>query len=37
MIVGNGKMVEAGDPVQIDPIRTTNMDMNFHGFYRPTS
>jgi len=37
MIVGNGKMVEAGDPVQIDPIRTTNMDMNFHGFYRPAS
>ena len=37
MVVGNGKMIEAGDPVQIDPIRTTNMDMNFHGFYRPTS
>jgi peptidoglycan DL-endopeptidase CwlO len=36
MVVGNGKMIEAGDPVQIDPIRTTNMDMNFHGFYRPT-
>lgn len=37
MVVGNGKMVEAGDPVQIDPIRTENMGMAFHGFYRPTS
>ncbi|WP_308163067.1 NlpC/P60 family protein [Nocardia alni] len=37
MVVGDGKMVEAGDPVQIDPIRTENMGMAFHGFYRPTS
>lgn len=37
MVVGNGKMVEAGDPVQIDAIRTENMGMAFHGFYRPTS
>lgn len=37
MVVGNGQMVEAGDPVQIDPIRTENMGMGFHGFYRPTS
>ncbi|WP_227984147.1 NlpC/P60 family protein [Nocardia spumae] len=37
MVVGNGQMVEAGDPVQIDPIRTENMGMAFHGFYRPTS
>jgi cell wall-associated NlpC family hydrolase len=37
MVVGDGKMVEAGDPVQIDPIRTENMGMAFHGFYRPAS
>ncbi|MEV5651588.1 NlpC/P60 family protein [Nocardia sp. NPDC052254] len=37
MVVGNGQMVEAGDPVQIDSIRTENMGMAFHGFYRPTS
>lgn len=37
MVVGDGKMVEAGDPVKIDPIRTENMGMRFHGFYRPTS
>ncbi|WP_268987836.1 hypothetical protein [Rhodococcoides fascians] len=27
---------EAGDPVQVGPIRTTNSDMAFKGFYRPT-
>ncbi|KZM75945.1 C40 family peptidase [Nocardia terpenica] len=37
MVVGNGQMVEAGDPVQIDPIRTENMGMAFHGFFRPTT
>jgi cell wall-associated NlpC family hydrolase len=37
MVVGNGKMIEAGDPVHIDPIRTENEGMAFHGFYRPTS
>ncbi|MUM16401.1 NlpC/P60 family protein [Mycobacterium sp. CBMA271] len=37
MIIGNGMMVEAGDPVQISPIRTTNAGQGFHGFYRPTS
>ncbi|UBI02787.1 C40 family peptidase [Corynebacterium freneyi] len=36
MVVGDGKMVEAGDPVQVNPIRTTNMDMGFKGFWRPT-
>lgn len=36
MVVGDGKMVEAGDPVQVNPIRTTNMNMGFLGFYRPT-
>ncbi|MBA0045633.1 C40 family peptidase [Mycobacterium sp. NPDC050853] len=37
MIIGNGMMVEAGDPVQISPIRTTNAGQGFHGFFRPTS
>ena len=36
MVVGDGQMVEAGDPVQVNPIRTTNMDMGFKGFWRPT-
>lgn len=34
--VGDGMMIEAGDPVQTSPLRTTNMGMNFLGFYRPT-
>jgi hypothetical protein len=29
-------MVEAGDPVQISKIRTTNAGQSFIGFYRPT-
>lgn len=37
MVIGNSMMVEAGDPVQISPIRTTNAGQGFHGFYRPTS
>ncbi|QXQ15979.1 C40 family peptidase [Skermania piniformis] len=37
MIVGNGQMVEAGDPVQMSPIRTENSGMQFYGFYRPTA
>ncbi|MCM6777759.1 C40 family peptidase [Nocardia sp. CDC159] len=37
MVIGNGQMVEAGDPVQIGSIRTENIGMAFHGFYRPTS
>lgn len=36
MVIGNGQLVEAGDPVQVGPIRTTNSGMGFHGFYRPT-
>jgi len=36
MVIGNGMMVEAGDPVQINPIRTSNIGMPFMGFYRPT-
>ena len=37
MVVGNGQMIEAGDPVEISPIRTDNQGETFHGFYRPTS
>jgi peptidoglycan DL-endopeptidase CwlO len=36
MIVGNGQMIEAGDPVQLSPIRTTNAGQGFQGFFRPT-
>jgi peptidoglycan DL-endopeptidase CwlO len=36
MIVGNGQMIEAGDPVQLSQIRTTNAGQGFQGFWRPT-
>jgi len=36
MVIGNGMLVEAGDPVQTNPIRTHNIGMAFLGFYRPT-
>lgn len=37
MIVGGSAMIEAGDPVQLSPIRTTNAGQGFHGFFRPTA
>ncbi|EOM75440.1 hydrolase [Rhodococcus rhodnii] len=37
MVIGNGQLVEAGDPVSVGPIRTTNSGMAFMGFYRPTT
>jgi peptidoglycan DL-endopeptidase CwlO len=37
MIVGNGMMIEAGDPVQLSPIQTANIGEAFHGFFRPTA
>ena len=37
MIVGNGTMIEAGDPVQLSTIRTTNAGQGFQGFWRPTA
>ncbi|KUH81222.1 C40 family peptidase [Mycobacterium sp. IS-1556] len=37
MIVGNGQMIEAGDPVQLSPIRTSNAGQGFQGFWRPTA
>lgn len=36
MVIGNGQMVEAGDPVEVSSIRTSNSGMGFHGFFRPT-
>jgi cell wall-associated NlpC family hydrolase len=37
MIVGNRTMIEAGDPVHLSPIRTTNAGQGFQGFWRPTA
>jgi peptidoglycan DL-endopeptidase CwlO len=37
MIVGDGTMIEAGDPVQLSPIRTSNLGQGFQGFFRPTA
>ncbi len=37
MIVGNGQMIEAGDPVKLSAIRTTNAGQGFQGFWRPTA
>ena len=36
MYVGGGQIVEAGDPVQTNPVRTSNMGMAFKGYWRPT-
>lgn len=36
MYAGDGMMVEAGDPVQTNPVRTSNIGMGFLGFWRPT-
>lgn len=37
MYIGDGQMIEAGDPVQTNPVRTSNMSMGFQGFWRPTA
>jgi len=37
MYAGDGMMVEAGDPVQMNPVRTSNIGMPFMGFWRPTA
>ncbi|BBX94055.1 C40 family peptidase [Mycolicibacterium boenickei] len=37
MIVGGNTMIEAGDPVKLSPIRTTNAGQGFQGFWRPTA
>lgn len=35
MFLGNGLMIEAGDPVSITPVRTENAGMAFEGVFRP--
>ncbi|MGW4097621.1 NlpC/P60 family protein [Mycobacterium sp. NPDC004974] len=37
MIVGANTMIEAGDPVRLSPVRTTNAGQGFQGFWRPTA
>ncbi|TFV56777.1 glycoside hydrolase, partial [Mycobacterium sp. PS03-16] len=37
MVVGDGVMIEAGDPVKLSPVRTTNAGQGFQGFWRPTA
>lgn len=37
MYAGDGMLIEAGDPVQMNPVRTENMGMAFKGFWRPTA
>ncbi len=37
MIVGDGTMIEAGDPVKLSPVRTSNAGQGFQGFWRPTA
>jgi cell wall-associated NlpC family hydrolase len=37
MVVGEGLMIEAGDPVKLSPIRTTTAGEGFQGFWRPTA
>ncbi|MDO4762512.1 MAG: C40 family peptidase [Corynebacterium sp.] len=36
MYAGNDQLIEAGDPVQVGPMRTTNMGMAFKGYFRPS-
>ncbi|WP_342319110.1 C40 family peptidase [Corynebacterium mayonis] len=36
MYAGDGMYIEAGNPVQLSPVRTDNIGMAFHGFWRPT-
>lgn len=36
MYAGDGQLIEAGDPVSLNPLRTSNMGMAFKGFWRPT-
>ncbi|WP_246815274.1 C40 family peptidase [Corynebacterium sp. HMSC05H05] len=36
MYAGDGMMIEAGNPVQMNPVRTENVGMTFRGFWRPT-
>ena len=35
MFLGDGLMIEAGDPVSVTPVRTDNAGMAFEGVFRP--
>lgn len=35
MFLGDGLMIEAGDPVAVTPVRTENAGMAFEGVFRP--
>ena len=37
MALGDGTMIEAGDPVAISAMRTDNIGMGYKGVYRPTA
>lgn len=37
MYAGDGMYIEAGDPVQLNPVRTDNIGMQFKGFWRPNT
>ncbi|WP_086787442.1 C40 family peptidase, partial [Crossiella equi] len=37
MYVDRGRMIEAGDPIRLTAVRTTNVGMPFLGFFRPTA
>ncbi|MGO1054882.1 NlpC/P60 family protein [Crossiella sp. CA198] len=37
MYVDKGRMIEAGDPVRLTALRTSNVGMPFLGFFRPTA
>ena len=36
MYAGDGQIIEAGSPVQLSPLRTNNMGMEFKGYFRPS-
>ncbi|PRQ11394.1 hypothetical protein C1Y63_06470 [Corynebacterium sp. 13CS0277] len=36
MYIGDGQIVEAGNPVSVSPLRVTNLGMPFQGYFRPT-
>nr|WP_212763039.1 C40 family peptidase [Gordonia araii] len=37
MALGDGTLIEAGDPVSISAMRTDNIGMGYKGVYRPTA
>ncbi len=37
MALGDGTLIEAGDPVAISSMRTDNIGQQYVGIYRPTA